>query len=61
MEDEYDSYIKEPVKTGFVRWEIDVEHGTTVFTFLAYTRRGAIKKATAFLTKLIEKGQHGVG
>jgi hypothetical protein len=50
--------INEPVKTGFLKWEVDVEHGNTVFTFLAFTKRGTLRKAANFVIELAEKGQN---
>ena len=39
-------------KAGLLKWEADVEHGRTVFTFIAFTKTGALRKANLFLNSL---------
>lgn len=42
-------------KTGFCKWEADVEHRGTVYTFVGFTKRGAEKKAADYHAELLER------
>lgn len=39
-------------KAGFLQWQADVQHGRAVFTFVAFTKAGALRKANLFIKSL---------